>query len=217
MKTRIIALTSALPMLFSLASVADDADTVLTRNRELATMNYKRDQLKLQADMAESIKKMRDAGVVVDTEGTPLGYESMQVLADEARLKGPAREANPFQSPGAQANPGGPLPFATDHFNSVAVDGSPFEQAKRAADLQLPSTADGQLVTASKETSPKKLELVRVRADSVVIRSTDGDQVLRIGEKINGLALQRFTTDKAYLKGPNGVQELAIDWSPQRK
>lgn len=213
MKTRIIALTFALPMLFSLASVADDADTVLTRNRELATMNYKRDQLKLQADMAESIKKMRDAGVVVDTEGTPLGYESMQVLANEARLKGPVREGNPFQIPGPQATSGGALPFAADQFNSVPVEGSPFEQAKRAEDLQLPNTPDGQSVTATKEAPSQKLELVRVRADSVVIRSTDGDHVLRVGEKVNGLALLRFTTDKAYLKGPNGVQELAIDWA----
>lgn len=216
MKKTLIAVASALPMFISLVSVADDADQVLTRNRELATMNYKRDQLRLQADMAESIKKMRDAGIIVDKEGTPLGYESMQTLADEAKLKGPAKEGNPFQNPGAQAATGVGMPFAGDQFNSLPVDGSPFEQAKRATDQQIPITQDGPSSTDDKASTPTRMELVRVRADSVVIRSSDGDQVLRVGEKINGQVLQRFTTDKAYLKGPSGVQELAIDWARKR-
>lgn len=199
---------------------ADDADQVLDRQKTLNTMEYKRDQLKMQADMADAYKKMSDAGFIVDTEGNPLGVENIQKLGIEVRKQGRVAEANPFQTSGSPVVPNA-MPFMLDQptmSGSVPSGGSPFNQQRPP----MPGPAESQKPIAqnqpaSSDDEKKVLALKQVRSDSVILVTNDGERVVRVGEKVYDLTLTRFSVDKAYLKGPKGTQVVSIDWTTSKR
>lgn len=199
---------------------ADDADQVLDRQKTMNTMEYKRDQLKLQADMAEAYKKMSDAGFIVDTDGNPLGVENIQKLGLEVRKQGKIAEANPFQNSGSPVVPNA-MPFMLDQptmSGSVPSGPTPFAQQRPP----MPGTAtmskpEPQKQPATSDDDKKVLALQQVRGDSVIVRTSDGDRLLRVGDKVYDLTLTRFTVDKAYLKGPKGTQVVSIDWASSKR
>ncbi|MCU9528115.1 hypothetical protein [Pseudomonas mosselii] len=213
-----------LAAVISSVALADDADQVLDRQKTMNTMVYKRDQLKLQADMAEAYKKMSDAGFIVDSDGNPVGVETIQKLGVEVRTKARGPDANPFQSPGSPIVPNA-MPFMLDQPTmsgaTPATPSSPFGQQQRmqmpggpGAGLQQPQP---QVQPASEDDEKKVLALKQVRGDSVILTTSDGDRVVRAGEKVYDLKLVRFSVDKAYLKGPKGTQVLSIDWTNSKR
>lgn len=197
----------------------DDADTHRSRNRQLGDMEYKRDQLKLQAEMADSYKKMSDAGFIVNEDGKPLGVKDIATLGEEVRSAGsraektdlpfgpntPMSTTPPFmgeQPPASMTTPPPPPPATgTPAQTTAALPGGPAKDEK----------------PAEEDPSTKRLQLVEVRADSIVVVTNEGRQVLRNGEKVNGYTLLRFGVDRAYLKGPKGTSELVIDWTNSKR
>lgn len=195
---------------------ADEADKAFERESKLETMRYKRDQLKLQSEMAESWKKMSDASVIVDEDGLPLGVENIQTLAIEVRSKGRAPESNPFDAgsnvPGQNATAPNGMPFMSDQQGMLppqAFQGPQPPMGVRPPHLQPPAEEKKSPAEEEKQI----LQLVKVDASSVTIRTNDGDHVVRIGEKVNELTLTKFNIDQAFLKGPKGLQTISINWS----
>lgn len=199
---------------------ADEADKVLERESKLETMRYKRDQLKLQSEMAESWKKMSDASVIVDEDGLPLGVKNIQTLAIEVRSKGRTSEPNPFDAggiaPGQTTTAPNGMPFLSDQQGMLppqAFQGPQPPLGARPPQLQPPVEAEKK---APAEEEKPILQLVKVEASSVTIRTNDGDHVVRIGEKVNDLTLTKFNVDQAFLKGPKGLQTISINWASSK-
>ena len=160
----------------------DDADTHRNRNRQLGDMEYKRDQLKLQAEMADSYKKMSDAGFIVNEDGKPLGVKDIATLGEEVRSAGSRSEKSdmpfgpnipmsttpPFlgeQPPASMTTPPPPPAASTPAQTTSALPGGPAKDEK----------------PAEEDPSTKRLQLVEVRADSIVVVTNEGRQVVRIG------------------------------------
>jgi hypothetical protein len=173
----------------------DENDEILARNQELSAMEFKRDQMKLQAEMASSIKAMMDAGVLVNEKGEPLGIESLTALATDVRERSKnAPAANPFSMAGQMQG----MPFDGPNEPVPAQSIEPRE---------IPKPVD----------PPKALQLVQINADSVIVRTADGERMLRIGETVNGLKLASFDASRAFLKGENGTEVLRIEWTRSRR
>lgn len=215
-------LTMAVAAVVSFSAFADDADQVLDRQKTLSAMEYKRDLLKIQADMAETYKKMSDASFIVDNEGNPLGVESIQKLGVEVRKQGRVAESNPFQNSGSPIIPNA-MPFMLDQPTmSGSVPNTPnsaFGNQQRQQQAPSPNQdrPEPQKQPASDDDEKKVLSLQQVRGDSIVLRTNDGDRILRVGEKVYDLTLTRFSVDKAYLKGPKGTQVVSIDWTSSKR
>lgn len=201
------------------AAIADDADLVLDRQKTLNAMEFKRDQLKVQAEMSKSYKEMSDSNFIVDTDGNPLGVENIQELGIQVRKQGRGGEGNPFQAAGSAIAPNA-MPFSLDQppmgASMPPVPGSPFSQQQRPP-TPGPATPDAQKQPAPAEDVKKVLSLKQVRGDSVTLRTSDGDRVLRVGEKVYDLTLTRFDVDRVWLKGPKGTQVVAIDWTNPKR
>lgn len=197
---------------------ADEADLLLERSKSLQSMEYKRDQLKLQAEMAESYKKMSDSGLIVDADGNPLGVDNIQMLGEEVRQHGRASAAaNPFEAGGAPGVAPNGMPFLLDQ---PAMNNSLTPPPAQPGLVQPPAAPQPPKVEEEKEEkeeAPKLLKLVKVGGDSVVIRTDEGDQVKRVGEKVYDKTLVSFSVDKAYLKGPKGTEVISIDWSSKKR
>ena len=192
----------ALPSIAS-PTLNNEDDQVRLRNQKLEDMRYKRDQLKLQAEMSTSLKQMIDAGQLVDENGQPLGVESIQQLGIEVReraAKASPEESNPFASAQQQLNSGMPFTFDQPPGQSPAATLLKSQPTK-------PSGNNGSVDI------PNTLRLIEVKADSVVVQSAGSDHVLRIGDKVNDRTLLRFDASRAYLKGPSGTEVISIDWS----
>lgn len=205
------------PLFITMQVVADEVDKVFEREQTLETMRYKRDQLKLQAEMSESWKKMSDASVIVDETGLPLGVENIQTLAIEVRTKGRQTEANPFDSgnnPSGQSQtaPNG-MPFLSDQ--QLMLPPQAFQGPKPPIAPNLPRQQPPVEAEKKPPVEEEKLilQLVKVEATSVTIRTNDGDHIVRIGEKINDLTLTKFNVDQAFLKGPKGLRTISINWA----
>ncbi|MGP0171096.1 hypothetical protein ACSVIJ_04360 [Pseudomonas sp. NCHU5208] len=197
-----IAVVVAAPTIASPALNNED-DQVRSRNQQLESMRFKRDQLKLQAEMATSVKQMIDAGQLVDENGQPLGVESFQQLGIEVReraAKAGPDDSNPFASAQQQLNSGMPFSFEQPSTQSSSAPAFNAQSPKKS-----PSKGSVEF--------PNSIRLIEVRADSVVVKSGGSDRVLRIGDKINDLTLIRFDASRAYMKGPSGTEVLSIDWS----
>lgn len=201
------ALAAVFAMPFHAFAESDDADTYRDRSRKISDMEYKRDQLKLQAEMADSIKKMSDAGFIVDETGRPLGVQDMATLGKEVRDSGSKPEKSD-------------LPFGQ---NPVIPNAAPFMLEQPTLGLSGNNGGGGQRQggqSNSKDDEEKAknfIQLLEVRADSIVVLTSDGRKVLRSGEKVNDYTLQRFSLDKAHFKGPDGTRELVIDWTKSKR
>ncbi|WP_409287016.1 hypothetical protein [Pseudomonas guariconensis] len=193
-------------------SHADEADELLQRQNTLTQMEYKRDQLKIQAEMAMAVKSMRDAGVIMNQDGMPQGFESWGELAQEVRAPGRSHqgESNPFLAAGTVEGAGA-VPFMPQSFADPSPGGA-FQQLQGDPNGHR-NVGQALRPDQSAERSRPQLTLRQIRGDSVVIGSAAGEQLVRVGEKVHGLTLQRYTVDQAFLKGPEGTVVLSIDWS----
>lgn len=198
-KTLFIAICTVL--LFPAVAYSDDAepDEVLRRAKTLEGMTFKAGQLKLQSQMAESYKKMEDAGFIVGEDGAPIGVKDINQLGEEVRRQGGKQEESPFH----EENPVVPREaiFGTQELPTLSGDVG----TKR------------QDVQDDEEDKPDYMRLKEIRADSVVIVTRDGPHELRNGQSVNGHKLTRFSIDKAFLVGPSGTRVLGIDWASRQE
>lgn len=112
----------------STCALADGADDeLLSRNRNLDQMKFDRDKLGVQAQMAKSWKDMIDAGIIVDTEGNPMGVGDMERLALEVRRRGGVQATQGYNpsDPFAGAAPVVPMPAGQGLFGETAFGPSP--------------------------------------------------------------------------------------------
>ncbi|MEQ0866373.1 hypothetical protein [Pseudomonas aeruginosa] len=192
---------------------ADDADTHRDRSRKIGDMEYKRDQLKLQAEMADSYKKMSDAGFIVDESGSPLGVTDIATLGKEVCKAG--SKSDKADLPFGQ-NPVIPnaAPFMLDQ-PTLGMSG-PNGQTAPGGPVQ-PGPSQKSVPDDDEDKAKHFLALLEVRADSIVVMTSQGRRIVRNGEKVNDYTLQRFGLDKAVFKGPDGTRELVIDWTKSKR
>lgn len=190
----------------------DDADIQRERSRKIGDMEYKRDQLKLQAEMAGSYKIMTEAGFIMDENGFPLGVTDIATLGKEVRKAGskPDKADPPFGQNPVIPNA---APFMLDQ-PTLGMSG-PNGQTAQGGPGQASSSQKN--VQDDDDKANHYLSLLEVRADSIVVMTSQGRRVVRNGEKVNDYTLQRFGLDKAVFKGPDGTRELVIDWTKSKR
>lgn len=175
----------------SSTAFARDADIAEQQARELGEMDYINQKLKIQAEMAESYKKMESAGFIVDKDGNPIGVKNIQELGNQVRTTATTKPAS-----GIGQNP----------------MGFDFNQQQPGMPVQQPQQVASQPKDDKEETSGV-VKLVEVRGDSIVVNSSAGKQELRQGQKVGDLTLKRFARNRAYFTKPDGsTLILEIKW-----
>jgi len=206
----------------SLGVYADGADEeLLVRNRTLDEMNFNKDKLAIQAQMAKSFKEMSDAGFIVDQKGMPLGIGDMEVLALKVRSRDGMQASQGYNpsDPFAGADPVIPMPPGQGLFGEVgfpAMAPAPVTPAPSPA----PSAEPVEKVeVVSKPTEREKtqgkqvLRLVELRGDRALFFTNDGFQEVSIGGSIYEQELTDLGVDTATLVGKNGSRVVRIDWT----
>lgn len=196
MKLNRISLVAAVLML-ALGSTAVMADEVLERNKIIEQMKNKEAKLKLQSEMSKHYQQMQQSGFYVDEDGSPLGITSIQDLATEFRA-------------GSNNNQNG-MQFDEQTFTSG------FPQMPQAAAPQLNDQTGRPSQRAAKddvEQANEKVSLLEVRANSVVVRTSEGRVEVRNGQKVGDLTLKRFDLDRAYFQTADGQTKIiSINWA----
>jgi len=196
-------------------------DSLLSRNRTLQEMEFNRDKLKIQAEMAKSFKDMSDAGFIVDQQGVPKGIGDMERLALEVRRRGGAQASQGFNpsDPFNGADPVIPMPAGQGLFGESAFSaplpapGLPAEAAKAAE----PEPEKVEVVTKpterEKSEGKKLLRLVELRGNSALFFTNEGFQEVKVGDSIYDQKLTKLGVDNATLKGKDGSRVVRIDWT----
>ncbi|ELQ8317822.1 hypothetical protein R2571_006729 [Pseudomonas aeruginosa] len=196
-------------------------DSLLSRNRTLQEMEFNRDKLKIQAEMAKSFKDMSDAGFIVDQQGVPKGIGDMERLALEVRRRGGAQASQGFNpsDPFNGADPVIPMPAGQGLFGESAFSaplpapGLPAEAAKPAE----PEPEKVEVVTKpterEKSEGKKLLRLVELRGNSALFFTNEGFQEVKVGDSIYDQKLTKLGVDNATLKGKGGSRVVRIDWT----
>lgn len=216
MKKHVALLLLPLSMVSALPAFADDSEVLLDRNKMLDSMTYRAEQLKLQAAMAESYKKMADAGFIVDESGKPLGVDNLAELGEDVRKKGGKSDAAPTDpyDPVIRGTP----PWGMDQpaFGPVNPEQGPMTASNGAMQGGgAGGSEDGG--KADDDEERQFLALTEVRANSVMVRTNDGIQEVKIGQKVYDMKLQKFDVDTAYFSGPNGTKVVKIDWTTSKR
>jgi hypothetical protein len=208
-------------------ALADGSEEELrTRNRTLEEMRYMSSKLHLQAEMAKSFKDMKDAGLLVDDKGVPMGIGgNIERLAEEVRKAGGVQ---PAQGPNA-ANPfggtnlGAVLPQGQNLFGDSEFGRMP--PPPMPAPVEPPPPAkpieaqDPKVEVVAKPTEIEKkegvqvLRLVELRGQTAIFFTNDGFKEVAVGGTIYGMKLASLGVDSASLKSKDGVKLVRIDWS----
>ncbi|MPQ69295.1 hypothetical protein [Pseudomonas sp. MWU12-2323] len=220
-KLKIFALAVAAAV--STGAFADGAeDDLLTRNRSLDEMTFIRDRLHLQADMAKSFKEMKDAGVIVDSKGVPMGIGDMERFALEVSRRGgtqPAQGFNPL-NPFSGAAPGAPMPAGQNLFGDTGFGPTPTTApVATSAPAKPAETKDEKVEVVAKPTEREKsegkqiLRLVELRGQTAVFFTNDGFKEVPVGGSIYGMKLASIGADSAKLRSKDGTRLVRIDWT----
>lgn len=205
MKKLITSIAFPLVMAIGTNAVAqNEGDVILERNKSLSAMEHKAQKLKLQADMAESLRRMVEASFLVDEEGNPIGVESMDKLGDEIRRN--------------QVGGTGDMPFPMDMgFGAAPADfgAPPTIPTDRIVTPPPRSAANaGRSDAPAEPPKPTMTRLAEIHGDYVVISTSDGELVeLRVNDKFNNLRLTKIGIDSAHFKGKEGSRVMRINWT----
>lgn len=197
----------AFPLVLSLGTPAvaqNEGDVVLERNRTISAMEHKAAKLKLQADMAESLKRMVEAEFLVDEEGNPLGVDSLDQLGGEIRRNQIGASADmPFSMD---------MGFGMDQDEFGAPPTIPTDRIVSPPSRVSQSTERAE--AAPPPPQPTTAHLRELRGDYVVISTSDGELVeLRVNDTFNDLKLVKIGVDSAHFKGKDGSRVMRIDWT----
>lgn len=206
----------------SVGAFAEGAEeSLLSRNRALQEMEFNRDKLKIQADMAKAFKDMSDAGFIVDPHGVPKGIGDMERLALEVRRRGGAQAAQGFISPYPfnGVDPVNPMPADQGLFGESAFTSS-FQQPDLPAEIAKPIDPEPEKVELvmkpnerEKAQGKKLLRLVEIRGNSALFFTNDGFQEVKVGGGIYDQKLTELGVDNATIKGKDGSRVVRIDWT----
>ncbi len=195
-------------------------DSLLSRNRTLQEMEYNRDRLKIQAEMAKSFKDMSDAGFIVDPQGVPKGIGDMERLALEVRRRGGAPSAQGYNpsDPFNGADPVIPVPagqglFGESAFTAPLPEPVRPEAAKPAEPEQEKVEVVEKPSEREKAEGKKILRLVELRGSTAVFFTNEGFQEVQVGQSIYDQKLTKLGVDSATLKGKDGSRVVRIDWT----
>ena len=204
----------------SSCAFADGADDeLLSRNRVLDKMKFDRDKLREQATMAKSWKDMIDAGIIVDTEGNPMGVGDMERLALEVRRRGGVQATQGFNpsDPFGGAAPVVPMPAGQSLFGDPA-----FGPAMPVAPQPPKPTAEEKVEKVEVVEKPSEreksegkqiLRLAEIRANTAKFFTNDGFKLVSVGESVYEQRLASISADCATLKGKDGNRVVCIDWT----
>lgn len=198
-------------------------DSLLSRNRTLQEMEFNRDKLKIQAEMAKSFKDMSDAGFIVDQQGVPKGIGDMERLALEVRRKGGAQASQGYNpsDPFNGADPVIPMPAEQGLFGDSAFS-PPLPAPARpsgTANAVAPETEPEKVEVVTKPTEREKsegkklLRLVELRGNSALFFTNDGFQEVKVGDSIYDQKLSKLGVDNVTLQGKGGSRVVRIDWT----
>ncbi len=198
------------------ASGADEV--MLERKRTLSQMQYKSEQLELQASMAKSIKEMVEAGFIVDENGTPMGVGDMELLALRVLQQGGKESSNkPFNAndPFGGMNPVMPMPPPVDGmFANGAFRTAESMRAPKPAEPEKSAVEVVTKPTASEKAQGKQvLALAEVRGNSAIFFTNEGFEEVRLGGKVYDMRLKEIGIDNVVVTGPNGERVIRIDWT----
>jgi hypothetical protein len=209
----------AVAAIISTGAFAEGAeDSLLTRNRTLQEMEFNRDKLKIQAEMAKSFKDMSDAGFIVDQQGMPKGIGDMERLALEVRRKGGAQASQGFNQadPFNGADPVMPMPSDQGLFGDPALTAPlPVPPVSPVGAESEPETVEVVTKPTKREKAEGKklLRLVEVRGNSALFFTNDGFKEVKVGDSIYDQKLSKLGVDNATLKGKDGSRVVRIDWT----
>ncbi|OZB34348.1 MAG: hypothetical protein B7X51_01810 [Pseudomonas sp. 34-62-33] len=190
-------------------------ENLLSRNRTLQEMEFNRDRLRIQAEMAKSFKDMSDAGFIVDPQGVPKGIGDMERLALEVRRRGGAQASlglNP-SDPFNGADPIIPMPAGQGLFGDSGFS-APLPPPDSPAETEPEKVEVVTKPTEREKAEGKKLlRLVELRGNSALFFTNDGFQEVKVGESIYDQKLTKLGVDNATLKGKDGSRVVRIDWT----
>lgn len=214
-----ISLAAATP-----SAYADDAEVVLSRSKKLEDMEFQSKQLTLQAAMADSYKKMQDAGFLIGDDGKLVGVSDMGALAKELRTRATATTTTASSDMPFNMNPPGipnGAPFTLEQPSmgpGMFVQGAPMQQPP----MLPPGTTIPQGATmpqakmpaeAPKEEVKKTMRLTEIRSNSVLLLTDNGLSEVKIGQKVDGFTLKSIDANSASFAGPKGPKVLRFSWN----
>ena len=211
-------ITFALGAALSTGAHADGADDLLERNRILSEMKFKAEKLVLRADMAKSFKDMKEAGVLVDAEGVPMGFGGdMEVLALQMLNRGGTQTnsgTNP-SDPFGGAAPVIPMPSGQGMFGdagfptSAPAPAAPAKEEPNAGKVEVV----GKPTDSEKNKGKQVLRLVELRGNSATMFTNDGFKELSVGQSVYDQKLTHIGAESVTLKGKDGSRTVRIDWT----
>lgn len=218
MKKMICFIAGSAALTVAQVHASDFEEKLLANNRLLEDMSLTDEKLKLQASMAESFKKMAEAGFIVDELGNPRGVGDMELLAIEVRRRSQQQATNT----GFDSNdPFGGLDPIIPAPSSLMPGVSPFGPMPETGPAQ-PEPAQPaaqQVIEVTKPTEEEKrrgrqiLSLVEIRNNTAVLFTNDGYQELKIGDKVYDYTLRSVGNDEVSLRNKDGNRILRIDWT----
>lgn len=215
-------ITLALGAVISTGAFADGADDdLLARNHTLGEMEFNAKKLGIQANMAKSWKDMKDAGVIVDTRGIPLGIGGdLERLALEVRARGGMQapsSGNP-SDPFGGSDPVIPIMPGQGMFGDAGFPStSPAPVAPPSPAKEDPKAEKVEVVAKpserEKDQGKQVLRLVELRGKTATLFTNDGFKELKVGQSVYDQKLTQINADSVTLKGKDGNRILRIDWS----
>jgi hypothetical protein len=214
----------------TLSAYADDAEVVLSRSKKLEDMEFRSKQLTYQASMADSYKKMQDAGFLISDDGKLVGVPDMDVLGKELRTRATTSSTTASSDLPFNMNPPGMpsgAPFTLEQPSmgpGLAVQGAPMQQPPllppgttipqgttypQGATMQ----AAKKLAEAPKEEVKKTMRLTEIRSNSVLLLTDNGISEVKIGQKFDGYTLKSIDANSANFTSPKGPKTLKFSWN----
>ncbi|MCF5371291.1 hypothetical protein [Pseudomonas syringae] len=207
----------------STGAFADGAEeTLLDRNVEINKMEHKKAKLHIQAEMAKSLKEMKDAGFFVDQDGVPLGITDMAGYAKNLSTMSVAQKGQPTDpnDPFAGADPASQMQGNQGLFGNAAFNMPMNPPTPVPPPVQPVSPTQGGAVdvvqkpsTAEKTEGKQILRLVETRGQSAIFFLNDGFKEVKVGEKIYDMKVANIGSGTASLSGKNGTRLVRIDWT----
>lgn len=211
-------MTLVLGAALSTSASADGADDLMERNRILSEMKFAAQKLGIQAEMARAFKDMKEAGVLVDPRGVPMGIGGdMEVLALQMLNRGGLQSntgtttSDPFW--GASSMPR--VPPGQSMFGDAGFTSS---NPASVAPAKIGFNTDkveviGKSTEEAKGKGKQVLKLAELRGNSATLFTNDGFKELKVGQSVYGQKLTHIGADSITLEGKDGSRIVRIDWA----
>lgn len=185
---------------YASADVKSEMSAYSLEKQRIAKMADVNHALKMRAEMAESLRKMADAGFLVDENGIPLGIEGdIQDLAKQIRDSHQNQAGPVMLGVGGGAMPDAAFPWA-EQGQAAPMGQEPFAApVKKEQDTPRNGSLAGY-------------RLVEIGKSSVVVNGPSGNELVQIGDRVNGAKLIKVDSESAYFRADSKTIMLSIAW-----